>query len=129
MYDEADLDRLIAAMRATGTTALTVKARGKKLHLSLQKGVTPRAMPAPSPKQTVASPGIGLFRPRGMGDGLAALDPRTSVLARETLGYVAKGAALIAVSAPATGRLAGDLPKAGRLCGYGDILFTMEHAP
>lgn len=129
MYDEADLDRLIAAMRATGTTALTVKARGKKLHLSLQNGAAPRAMPAPSPKPTVASPGIGLFRPRGMGDGLAMLKPRAFVLAGETLGYVAKGAALIAIAAPATGRLAGDLPKAGRICGYGDILFTMERAP
>lgn len=129
MYDEADLDRLIQAMRATGTTALTVKARGKKLHLSLQKGAAPRAMPAPLPEPTVASPGIGLFRPRGMGDGLAALKPRASVLAGETLGYVAKGAALIAVSAPSPGRLAGDLPKAGRLCGYGDILFTMERTP
>ncbi|MFV0384963.1 hypothetical protein [Paracoccus sp. (in: a-proteobacteria)] len=126
MYDLAELDQLVAAMRATGTVSLTVRARGTKLCLRLPSGDPPGPDRSPRAKANVMSPGIGTFHPRGMDDGLAPLRQQAHVVTGEILGYVAQGAALTGVIAPASGRLAGEMPRPGRICGFGDILFTME---
>lgn len=126
MYDEDELDRLIAAMRATGTTRLSVKSHGKRLRLVLPEGAV-LPPPAPrNPQSPVTSPAIGCFHPRGGEDGLHALEPGAEVSAGEVLGYLAQGAALAVVTAPESGRLMGEIPAPGRVCGYGDILFTIE---
>lgn len=126
MYSQTELDQLIAAMAATGTTTLAVKASGKKLRLTLPAGAAPRPEPAPTPVAKITSPGIGLFRPCGMDDGLAALQPQAAIRPGEILGYVAQGAVLIAIRAPSAGWLAAPLPEPGQTCGHGDFLFTLE---
>ena len=128
MYEQLELDQLVAAMRATGTTSLTVKKKGKKFRLLLPPGERQIAVPAAKPQDTVVSPLIGMFRPRGEDDGLPPIQPQDAVTTGDILGYVALGAVLMPVTAPATGRINSTLPTRGQLCGHGDILFTIEKA-
>lgn len=128
MYEQNELDQLIAAMRATGTSSLTIKSKGKKLRLLLPPGDILAAPPATQPQDTAVSPAIGIFRARGQDDGLPPIQPQDAVFSGEILGYVALGAVLMPVAAPASGRINGTLPAPGQLCGHGDILFTIEEA-
>ncbi|MDO5641641.1 MAG: hypothetical protein Q4G26_04530 [Paracoccus sp. (in: a-proteobacteria)] len=130
MYDQFELDQIIAAMRASGTTALTIKASGKQLRLVLQpdhRSSAGQALATEARQPNEArSPGIGNFLPRGTDDGLPTLETGAEIKLGEVLGYVVQGAVRMIVSAPCSGTLTGEVPASGHLCGYGDTLFTIE---
>lgn len=128
MYDQHELDQLVAAMRTTGTTVLAVKTNGKRLRLTLPPGITLSDAIAAIRHVDAKSPCIGTFTPRGADDGLPLLEPGAAISTDEVLGYVAQGAALMAVIAPGAGRFTGQPPLPGQICGHGDILFSIESA-
>jgi hypothetical protein len=127
-----EIDLLIAAMRANGVTRLewTQHRKGTELCLTLPEGEgAPPAPPAAEVAgrtRAVTSPGIGRFVPRGGDDGLAPLAAGATVRKHEPLGYVAQGAVLQILTAPEDGILAGGLPEAGRVLGYGEKLLELE---
>lgn len=133
MFSQSDLDRLLAAMRASGISRLDVRDGRKHLRLDLPSGVIAppeQATAQDAVPQTLAvhSPCIGRFVPRGGDDGLPPLEPDIEVTAEEVLGYVCDGAARAILAAPDEGRLRGTLPAPGAVIGHGDTVFTMEPA-
>lgn len=129
MFGRDDLDHLLQAMRRSGVTSLKIEGQGQNLTLALP-ATAPVAAPAkPRPALPALSPDIGQFRPRGQDDGLSAITAGDPVSAGEVLGYVATGAVLAAILAPGDGRICAPIPETGAICGYGDVLFTLEVTP
>ena len=132
----ADLDRLIDAMRATGTTELRLKAGETRVKLRLD-AVPPTAGGAwvapsqPQPAATIpatipaVSPALGHWQPRGQGDGMGPLAPGAAVMRGEVLGYVRQGEVLWPLAAPETGTLIDTGPAEGTLLGYGDLVLSV----
>ncbi len=124
MFDDADLNRLIAAMRATGTQRLVVQAGEERLRLVLAPMHHVPAPPPPPRATPVPSPAIGTFLPRGADDGLPPLEG--PVGGGEVLGYVLHGPVRWVVAAPAAGVAE---PVAEGPVGFGDILFNLRAIP
>ncbi|RPE66555.1 biotin carboxyl carrier protein [Pacificibacter maritimus] len=131
MFVQADLDRLIDAMRANGVSSLEVKSADQSLQLDLEHQAHPSALsqaPAPVQVQTKSakSPCIGRFLPRGVDDGLAEIGTDTEVQAGDTLGYIEYGVARAVVGAPVAGRVMQAAPESGTVFGFGDVVFNLE---
>jgi len=129
MFTQPDLDRLIHAMRAHGVTLLSVDTDDDALTLELAAAPSANtAAPVPAPvKQVPAkSPCIGRFMTRGTDDGLTELDTTSPITSGDTLGYIVRGQTRAVVGAPIDGVLASDVPDAGTLFGFGDVVFTMK---
>lgn len=128
MFTQAELDRLIDAMRANAVTLLEVTGPDAELKLGLSAAadIAPRAPKAPR-RIAAHSPCIGRFVPRGAQDGLSPLGACANVQAGDTLGYIAQRQALALVVAPADGTLVADMPPPeGTVFGYGDVVFELE---
>ena len=127
MLSQADMDRIVAAMRTNGVTSLDLRRTRGRLKLSLEAdGAQIPTAPATPLAIAVKSPGIGQFLRRGGDDGLPDLPPDATVTQGEVLGYLCQGAARILLCAPADGMLRGPLPAPGSVLGYGDTLFLLE---
>jgi acetyl-CoA carboxylase biotin carboxyl carrier protein len=128
MLTQDDLDRLIDAMGRTGVTFLDIEGEDIRLRLALAPTLATAANPAPPAArlEQVRSPGIGTFAPRGSDDGLPSLSPGGTVSKGEVLGYLARGAVRLPITAPAAGILGSELCDAGTLLGHGDPVFELE---
>jgi hypothetical protein len=131
MFTQAQLDRLIEAMRANAVVTLEVTTKDDTLKLDLGEAAIARAPIAPAVpvavKQMPAkSPCIGRFVPLGTDDGLSPLEELAVVKTGDTLGYIAQGQARALVVAPVSGTLVRDHPIAGAVFGYGDVVFNLE---
>lgn len=129
----AEIDQVIAAMQANGVIRLEWRhlTKGTRLSLSLpgSHAQPPANEKTTSLEVTVIAPGIGTFAPRGGDDGLPPLLASAPVQARETLGYLAHGSVLHVLIAPCSGVVAGALPDAGQVFGYGDTVLHLTGAP
>lgn len=128
MFSDADTLLLIRAMRAHGVTELEIETDGRMLRLVLAPQPVAASGPAAPPRITALSPDIGTFLPRGQDDGMAALTGGDGVAAQEILGYCTRGAVRAAITAPAAGRIADPLPRAGAVLGHGDAVFIVEQS-
>lgn len=129
MFTQAELDSLIDAMRTNGVTSLAVEAKDQKLQLDLdpaRMASDPLSKPAAVRASAAKSPCIGCFVPRGNDDGLPPLVLPAVVEAGEILGYVALRQMRVAVAAPASGTVKGDVPREGAIFGYGDKVFSLQ---
>lgn len=131
MFTQAELDRLIDAMRTNSVTSLEVDSDDMSLELHLPvtaaASVTPSEPIAQKPaQQVVKSPGIGTFLPRGQDDGLDGVEPQTEISAGDTLGYIVQGVVRVPIIAPTEGRTTGPTPSEGAIFGYGDVVFNLE---
>ncbi|MDQ7262511.1 hypothetical protein NM680_11965 [Paracoccus sp. PS-1] len=132
MFDKQDLTRLLDAMRAHGVGTLEIEGGDMFLRLVLPAGPAPAAAAQAQPATATAaarSPDIGRFLPRGSDDGLPVLAPGDAVRTGELLGYVAQGAVRAALTAPADGTIASQIPESGTLFGHGDTVLTLETKP
>lgn len=130
MFNEADLDRLIQAMKLNAVTSLEVDDGENTLNLQLAPLRGQRALPteiAPKPVNNtiVKSPAIGLFLARGSDDGLPALQNHSVVQVGEILGYIIQGSVRVPITAQANGKLMNDTPKDGEIIGLGDTIFSL----
>lgn len=128
MLSHTDLDRLLDAMRATGTTELRVTSGSDLLELGLAPLLV-RAEGAPIPRTTLdvaRSPAIGFWQSRGLEDGLSRLSIGDSVMAGEILGYVRHALVLWPVAAPADGVLVDLGPDEDTLLGHGDPVLQIR---
>ncbi|ADO42999.1 hypothetical protein [Ketogulonicigenium vulgare] len=121
MFTAAQRDTLLDVMRRTGTTAIYLRDGDKRLSLTL--GGEAPAIHRPSQTQAAVSPAIGRVLPRGLDDGLAALQVGDAVNKGEVLVYVAQGLIRHPVTAPVTGTLA-TLTEAA-IVGFGDTIATL----
>jgi acetyl-CoA carboxylase biotin carboxyl carrier protein len=128
MLTQADLDRLLAAMRATGTTELEVASGAEQLRLVLPQGIPP-AVPPVVPPVSARSPAIGHWLARGANDGLPPLRPGDAVRKGEVLGYVQAGPLRWILAAPEAGEVQGAGPPDGSLVGHGDPIIPMRSQP
>jgi hypothetical protein len=126
MFDRADLDRLLAAMRANGVESLTLETQDERLELGLFAATAPAVVAAAPAQHAAKAEALGRFLPRGGEDGLPVLKDGATVQADELLGYLAQGDLLSLISSPVAGKLLGDLPQAGAVFGYGDAVFNIE---
>jgi hypothetical protein len=126
MVSQADLDRLLAAMRTTGTIELEIASGEEHLRLVLPPGpvaTTVTEMPPPIPAR---SPAIGHWLARGAGDGLLPLAVGEPVLSGEALGYVLLGPLRWIVVAPEAGEVIDAGPDDGTLVGHGDPVVKLR---
>ena len=129
MFSQAELDRLIDAMRSNGVVALKVESKGEVFSLNLEGAVSSTARLSPEPKtvrKAAKSPSIGRFLPRGADDGLSSLSRSEKVGAGDTLGYITQSHIRAMVIAPADGILTSDVPDEGTVFGHGDVVFNLE---
>lgn len=129
----AEIDQVIAAMQANGVTRLEWGhlTKGTRLRLGLPaSNAQPPANQKPiSPEVAVIAPTIGTFAARGGHDGLPPLAASGRVQAGETLGYLAQGPVLHVLIASCSGAVAGALPDAGQVFGYGETVLHLTGAP
>lgn len=130
MYCEADMTRLVEAMRRTGTGLLEVEGADDFLRLVLpETGAElcgPQEAAAKPILERVKSPGLGRFAACGQDDGLTPLTIGAAIPEGQILGYVAEGGARLPVLAPERGVLTAALAQDGQIVGYGDVLFELE---
>lgn len=132
MYCEAEMTRLVEAMRRTGTGLLEVEGAGDFLRLVLPEtgAEATAALPVadkPAPQQ-VKSQWLGRFAACGQDDGLTPPTAGDAVCEGQVLGYVAEEGARLPVCAPVSGTLRAVLAQDGQIVGYGDVLFELEQA-
>lgn len=126
MLSLTDLDRLLSAMRATGTSELEIALAGDHLRLVLPPEPAAAALPAMTPPLVARSPAIGHWQARGAGDGLPSLVLGEQVLAGEPLGYVQCGPLRWVVAAPGAGEIIATGPDNGSLVGHGDPVVQLR---
>ncbi|MFZ0098782.1 MAG: hypothetical protein WAK98_09880 [Gemmobacter sp.] len=130
MLSHTELDRLLGAMRATGTTELRVASGSHLLELVLAPApVRNESVPvAPTAASAARSPAIGLWQGRGQDDGLPPLLTGEKATEGEVLGYVRQGVVLWPVAAPAGGVLVDTGPEDDTLLGHGDPILQIQGA-
>jgi hypothetical protein len=132
MLPQEELDRLVDAMLTNGVTYLAIDGRKINLRIALDPSMAEVGKLAERVSGPVASraraysPGIGIFHPRGYGDGLTALAGDAPVARGDVVGYLSQGSLRIPIVAPTTGKLASPLPADGSNLGYRDVVIEME---
>lgn len=130
MFDQGEIETLIAAMRQYGVHELHVATEGAELLLALPAMPVTATVSPPAPQRfPVKSTAMGCLQAPGADDGLVAVAEGDTVGEGQILGYVKDGPALSPLVAPSSGVLRVAQGAAGRVIGFGDVVFEIEAQP